>query len=156
MTEETKFIAIEDALANLLISNPTFAAGGTFSVPSKETITERDLEMVQQRPMAEAWCAWWIKHNGDAPVMMNTPEGKVATDSLFAFQAGWGVRHQMTEPDERPDEDINPHDAAQRDRLVGEMYRRLSTARNYWGHPLVGADELAALGSLLAAVKETK
>ena len=62
----------------------------------------------------------------------------------------------MTETTDRADEGINPHDPAQRDRLVGEMYRRLSTARNSWGHPLVGADELAALGSLRAALTDAE
>ena len=62
----------------------------------------------------------------------------------------------MTETTDRADNDVNPHDSVQRDRLVGEMYRRLSTARNYWGHPLVGADELAALGSLLAALTDAE
>ena len=57
----------------------------------------------------------------------------------------------MTETTERADNDVNPHDPAQRDRLVGEMYRRLSTACDPWGHPLINANELAALGSLLAA-----
>ena len=58
--------------------------------PAK-TLDEEALlaERVCERLTSDAWCAWWIKRNGDAGMKVKSDQGKLALESLAAFHAGW-------------------------------------------------------------------
>lgn len=86
MSNAMKTIYVEGTLARLLIPGLDDL---TITVPSPERLAEHEADRLSPHPAVEAWCAWWIRHNGDAPMKITTPEGRVAAGSLFAFRAGW-------------------------------------------------------------------
>ena len=82
MTDVFTRITVEGNLAKLLIPSWDDL---TISLPDEDAEARR----LNPHPAGEAWCAWWIERNGDAPMKLTSAEGKVAAESLFAFRAGW-------------------------------------------------------------------
>ena len=92
MTMQITNITMKGSLLRLLIPSVgdlTFKAPSTWTDAERAEHTAREADYWNLEPVSEAWCAWWIERNGDTPVTISSPEGKVAAESLFAFRAGW-------------------------------------------------------------------
>ena len=92
MTLQMQKITVKGSLLRLLIpgvGDLTFKAPSTWTDAERAEHTAREADYWNPDQASEAWCAWWIERNGDMPVMISSPEGKVACESLFAFRAGW-------------------------------------------------------------------
>ena len=92
MSTTMKTFYVEGGLAKLLIPS---LGDLTITVPSPERAVEREAARLDPHPSGQAWCAWWIERNGDTPVKISSPEGKVAVESLVAFRAGWDEAKQF-------------------------------------------------------------
>lgn len=92
MTMKMESITMKGGLLRLFIpglGDLTFKAPSTWTAGERADHAAREADYWNLEPASEAWCVWWIERNGDTPVKISTPEGRVASESLFAFRAGW-------------------------------------------------------------------